>query len=166
MILKNLSWWLRVPHFLCKLQNLPSSESLFCLLNYSCFVIRCLNQLILITTTHQVWQLMSTVWAPSWMHPRQAGRLPSYLRPGYGGSLSLGCCQAGVKAVQIEFSSMMECSITMQRSYTQSQQTISTIMVCFQWNSDDEEKLHLKKDQKWQLYPVAKNHINVFVKKF
>ena len=144
-----------------------SQKSYFVCLNYSCFVIRRLNQFIWSQQLIKHELLTANEYSfGAFMHPRQSGRLPLYLRPGCGGGLSVGCCRARVKAGQIESFSTMECSITMQRSCTQSQQTISAIMVCFQWNSDDEEKLYLKKDQKWKLYPVSKNHINVFVTKF
>ena len=154
MILKNLSWWLEYPTFFASCQIFLSQKSYFVCLNYSCFVIRRLNQLIWSQQLIKHELLKANEYSfGAFMHPRQAGRLPLYLRPGCGGGLSGGCCRAGVKAGQIESFSTMECSITMQRSCTQSQQTISAIMVCFQWNSDERRETLFEKGSKMKIVP-------------
>ena len=117
MILKNLSWWLEYPTFFASRQIFLSQKSYFVCLNYSCFVIRRLNQLIWSQQLIKHELLTANEYSfGAFMHPRQAGRLPLYLRPGCGGGLSVGCCRARVKAGQIESFSTMECSITMQEA--------------------------------------------------
>ena len=159
----------RVPHFLRKSPNLPYSEILFCLPQLFLFCNQTPNSAYFDhnnSSSMNCSQLMSTVLAPSWCILDKLVGFPRTYGQGAGGGLSGGCCRAGVKAGQMESSSTMESSITMQISCTQSQQTISAIMVCFKWNSDERGETLLKKDQIRKLYPVSKKHIIIFVTKF